>query len=66
MVDRRATLGMSVSELVMTRIGHLVGALCLFLMLPLLPFVAAFLALARVTGRSEKAGYRPSYRPNRE
>ena len=66
MVDRRAALGQSFAELVMTRIGHLVGILCLLLVVPLLPFIAVFFALAKVTGWADETGYQPRYRPNRE
>jgi hypothetical protein len=56
---------MSFAELVMTRIGHLVGVLSLLFVAPLLPFIAVFVGLAKATGWSE-TGYRPGYRPGQE
>ncbi len=47
MVDRRKLFGMSIDEIVMVRIGHLVAALCFLFVLPVLPFV---LAAAAVSG----------------
>ncbi|WP_251329074.1 hypothetical protein [Haloplanus pelagicus] len=63
MVDRRATLGMSFSELVMVRIGHGVAALCLLFLLPILPFVAAAAAVSALV-RPDGDRPEPSYRPD--
>jgi hypothetical protein len=63
-MDRRVTLGMPFSELVMVRIGHGVGALCLLFSLPILPFLAvggAVSALVRSDGDTPSPSYRPDW-----
>jgi hypothetical protein len=63
-MDRRATLGMSVAELVMARIGHGIGLLCLLVLLPILPFLAvgaAVSALLRPTPDRPEPSYRPDW-----
>jgi hypothetical protein len=65
-MNRRATLGMSFSELVMVRIGHAVAALCLLFLLPILPFVAvaaAVSALVRPDAETPEPTYRPDWAP---
>ncbi|WP_251341836.1 hypothetical protein [Haloplanus halophilus] len=62
-MDRRATLGMSFSELVMARIGHGVAALCLFFLLPILPFVAVAAAVSGLL-RPDADRPEPAYRPD--
>lgn len=65
MFDRRTTLGMSVDELVMARVGQVVGALCLFILLPLLPVLVVVVPIAKFVkgrstdGTSREVGYRP-------
>jgi len=62
-MNRRATLGMSFSELVMVRIGHAVGALCLLFFLPVLPFLAAAAAVSALV-RPDVEAPEPGYRPD--
>jgi len=62
-MDRRATLGMSFSELVMVRIGHGVGALCLLFLLPILPFLAVGAAISALV-RPDADRPAPSYQPD--
>jgi hypothetical protein len=62
-MDRRATLGMSFSELVMVRIGHGVGALCLLFLLPILPFLAVGAAVSALI-RPDTDRPAPSYQPD--
>ena len=62
-MDRRATLGMSFSELVMIRIGHAVGALCFLIVLPVLPFIAVAAAVSALV-RPDAETPEPSYRPD--
>ncbi|WP_248895368.1 hypothetical protein [Haloplanus halobius] len=61
-MNRRATLGMSIAELVMARIGHAVAALCLLFVLPILPFLAVAGAVSALL-RPETDRPGPSYRP---
>jgi hypothetical protein len=62
-MNRRATLGMSFAELVMVRIGHAVGALCLLFVLPILPFVAVAAAVSALV-RPDADAPEPTYRPD--
>ncbi|WP_435067282.1 hypothetical protein [Haloplanus sp. C73] len=62
-MNRRATLGMSFAELVMTRIGHGVAALCLLFILPILPFIAVAAAVSAVVRPSPETP-EPTYRPD--
>jgi hypothetical protein len=62
-MDRRAILGMSFAELVMVRIGHAVGALCLLFLLPVLPFVALATTVSAVL-RPDAETPEPTYRPD--
>jgi hypothetical protein len=52
MVDREQLFGMSLDEIVMARVGQIVGALCFLFILPVLPFVLAAGAVSRL-GREE-------------
>lgn len=54
---------MSFAELVMTRIGHAVGALCLLFILPILPFLAVAAAVSALVRPAADAP-EPSYRPD--
>ena len=54
---------MSFSELVMVRIGHGVGALCLLFLLPILPFLAVGAAVSALV-RPDADTPSPSYRPD--
>lgn len=57
-MDRRAVLGKSKAELVMARIGEVMAACYLLLLLPVLPFLLAYVAvqklLALFTGGSDE------------
>ncbi len=57
-MDRRAVLGKSKAELVMARIGELMAASYLLLLLPILPFLLAYVAIQKVlalfTGQSNE------------
>ena len=62
-MDRRAILGLSFAELVMVRIGHAVGALCLLFVLPILPFLALAAAVSALI-RPDAETPEPTYRPD--
>ncbi|AZH24143.1 hypothetical protein [Haloplanus aerogenes] len=62
-MNRRATLGMSFAELVMVRIGHAVGLLCLLFILPILPFIAVAAAVSALV-RPDAETPEPTYRPD--
>ncbi|MFB6097092.1 MAG: hypothetical protein ABEJ74_06865 [Haloferacaceae archaeon] len=66
-MDRRAVLGRSKAELTMARVGHVVALLCAFVLLPLLPFLALYLAGAKVvgsvTGSADDRSHEPEYAP---
>lgn len=47
-MDRRALLGKSKAELVMARVGEVMAACYLLLLLPVLPFLLAYVAVQRV------------------
>ena len=57
-MDRRAVLGKSKAELVMARIGEVITACYLLLLLPILPFVLAHVAVQKActlfTGQSNE------------
>jgi hypothetical protein len=59
-MNRRTTVGMSISALVMARIGHPVGLLCLLAVLPSVALAAAVSAVLRPTD-----GHTPTDRPGR-
>ena len=61
-MDRRAALGKSFAELVMTRVGEGVGALCFLFLLPVLPFLAVAAAVSSLL-RPDPTRPEPSYRP---
>ncbi|UPV74248.1 hypothetical protein M0R89_17130 [Halorussus limi] len=57
-MDRRAVLGKSKAELVMARIGEVMAACYVLLLLPVLPVLIPYLAVQKVrglfTGRSDE------------
>jgi len=55
---------MSFAELVMVRIGHAVGALCLLFILPILPFVAVAVVVSALL-RPDADAPEPTYRDYR-
>lgn len=62
-MNRRATFGTSFAELVMVRIGHAVGALCLLFILPILPFIAAAATVSALV-RPDADAPEPTYHPD--
>lgn len=54
---------MSFAELVMVRIGHAVGLLCLLFILPILPFIAVAAAVSALV-RPDAETPEPTYRPD--
>jgi len=49
-MDRRAVLGKSKAELAMARIGEVMAACYLLVLLPVLPFLLAYVAVQKVFG----------------
>ncbi|WP_137287470.1 hypothetical protein [Halorussus salinisoli] len=62
-MDRRAVLGKSKAELVMARVGQVMAASYLLLLLPVLPVLLAYVVLHEVvdrfTGSTDERQYEP-------
>ncbi|NEU57165.1 hypothetical protein [Halorussus sp. MSC15.2] len=63
-MDRRAVLGKSKAELVMARVGQVMAASYLLLLLPVLPVLLAYVALRKLVALfTGESGERRQYEP---
>lgn len=62
-MDRRVALGMSKAELVMSRVGQVMGALLLVVLLPVLPILLLYFGFHKA-GRTLNGGPEREHGPN--